>query len=596
MDFSLFSALKADAWLTIAILVVMFILLARTKIQAEFIYMGAMACLFITGVLDARKTFSSFTAISVVTLATLCIVTSGVVHSGALSWIIDKTLGKPKRYTTALIRMMLTAAMCSTFVFDSVATTTMMRKIKGWAKSLSLAPSKLLLPLSFAATLGGMCTMIGSPSNILIYSLLYHYQDLQNHVFTPLVPGLCCLVAGILVILLTRRLLPDRRTARDILEEIGEYTVEFLVPETSDLVGKKVGESNVLFVNGGRLIEIMRGEEMEIICPVSPDETIHVGDRLIYAGQADVIMDIRNDHELTLAQPILSTNDPKQGHQFYMASLQHDSLLVGETMESCDFEEVQNAVLVAVVREGELVDENPCKIKLTHQDVLLLEGSPTRKRVLEKTASRDLVFLEEHEKPKKTFRIALAIGIVAMMVALEQFGSMILLQAAFLAAVLMLITRCCSTTQAWYSFNWNTILVFASSVAFAFAIQKTAISYVLAKCIVDLCDANPILSLICLCLMASIATEFAASTLIAAIFYPVAMATALTLSVSFLPFVIALMIACSSNFISPLSSPSNKLVYGEGGYRTLDYLPVGILMKVVVLAVEVTAILLFFDI
>ncbi len=529
-----------------------------------------------------------------VTLATLCIVMSGVVHSGALSWIIDKTLGKPKRYTTALVRMMLTAAMCSAFVFDSVATTTIMKKIKGWGGSLSLTPSKLLLPLSFAATLGGLCTMVGSPSNILIYSLLYHYQDVQNHVFTPFVPGICCVVAGILVLLLTRRLLPERRTARDILEEIGEYTVEFLVPETSDLVGKKVGETNVLFVKGGRLIEIMRGDEMEIICPVSTDETIHVGDRLIYAGQADVIMDIRNHHELTLAQPVLSATDKSQEHQFYMASLQHDSLLVGESMESCDFEEVQNAVLVAVVREGELVDENPYKIKLTHQDVLLLEGSPTRKRVLEKTASKDLVFLEEHEKPKKTFRIALAIGVVAMLVTLEQFGAMILLQAAFLAAVLMLITRCCTTTQAWYSFNWNTILIFASSVAFAFAMQKTAISYVLTKWIVGLCDANPIGCLVCLCLLASIATEFAASTLVAALFYPVAMSTALSLNVSFLPFVIALMIACSTNFVSPLSSPSNRLIYGEGGYRPLDYLPVGILMKMVVLAVEVTMVVVFF--
>ena len=598
MDFivltSLLSSLKAEAWITLAILIVMFILLLKTKIPSEFVYFGTMASFYITGALSEKETFSSFSTIAVVTVGVLYVVMAGLIHTGVLNWVIDKTLGKPRQYSSALFRMMVPAALCSAIIFNSVVTTVFMKKIKAWARSLSLAPSKMLLPLSYAAGLGGVCTIIGTPPNILLSSMVRHDLSVQMDFFAPFIPGICCAVAGILVLILFRRLLPDRRTPQEIFEEAHEYTVEFLVPDDSYLVGRTVEETKLLIVEGGRLAEIVR-DGKKVICPVQPDETIEQGDRLIYAGRADELMQLRKTHELAMAEPVFSVKEPTMKRLFYTASLQHDSLLAGYSMSNCDLESNHNVTLLAVVREGELIDENPYKVKLGFQDVLLFEGNPDRKGVLEKTAAKDLIFVDSIYSPKYGVRTLVSFLIVMAMILLQHLGVMTLLQSAMLAAIAMMATYCCTTTQAWHAINWNTIMVFASSIAIAVAVQHSGISYVIAKEIVTISGWNPIAAIVCICVLASITTEFITDTAVAAIFYPIALTTALLLGQDAVPFIIALMIAVSTCFATPIGTPSNRLVYSEGGYHPYDYLTVGIPMKLVTLVVSITVISLLYD-
>ncbi len=598
MDFivltSFLSSLKTEAWITLAILIVMFILLLKTKIPSEFVYFGTMASLYITGALKEKEAFSSFSTIAVVTVGVLYVVMAGLIHTGVLNWVIDKTLGKPRQYSSALFRMMVPAALCSTIIFNSVVTMVFMKKIKAWARSLKLAPSKMLLPLSYAASLGGVCTIIGTPPNILLTSMVRHDLSIQLDFFAPFIPGICCAAVGIVFLILSRRLLPDRRTPQEIFEEVHEYTVEFLVPEDSCLVGKTVEEARLLIVEGGRLAEIVR-DGKKVICPVLSDETIEKGDRLIYAGRADELMQLRKAHELTMAEPIFSVNEPTMKRQFYTASLQHDSLLGGYSMSNCDFETNHNAVLLAVVREGELLDENPYDVKVSFQDVLLFEGNPDQKRVLEKTAAKDLVFVDSIYSPKYSARTLVAFLIVVAMILLQHLGVMTLLQSAMLAAVAMMVTYCCTTTQAWHSINWNIVMIFASSIAIAVAVQHSGIAYLLSKEIITISGWNPVAALVCVCVLASIATEFITDTAVAAIFYPIALTTALMLGQDAVPFIIALMMSASSCFATSIGTPSNRLVYSEGGYHPHDYLAIGILMKLVTLVVSVTVVSWLYD-
>ncbi len=184
--------------------------------------------------------------------------------------------------------------------------------------------------------------------------------------------------------------------------------------------------------------------------------------------------------------------------------------------------------------------------------------------------------------------------VMLAMVLLSAFNVMSLLQAGFLAAGAMLVTRCCTTQQAWQSINWSVIMIFAGSVCLGTAIDRTGIATVLANNILNVCGSNALMALICICLVATFVTEFISNTAAAAIFYPIAYQTAVTLDANPITFCIALMIAVSSSFATPIGSPTHMLVYGEGGYRFFDFARIGLVMNIVILAANIFIVTLVF--
>ena len=219
-----------DAWITIVTVLVMFSVMLFTKLRSDVVFLSAIGILFVTGVLDAKEAFSGFSSTSVITVGVLFVVVAGLTHTGVLQWIVKHLLGTPDSYSKAVTRLMLPVAVLSSFLSNTTVVTLFVNIVKMWSKKLGVSPSKLLIPLSYASGMGGVCTLIGTPPNLIISGLYEEKTGEAMNVLTTTIPGLFCLAVGILSVIAMRRLLPERNAPENAFESTGEYTVELQVP------------------------------------------------------------------------------------------------------------------------------------------------------------------------------------------------------------------------------------------------------------------------------------------------------------------------------------------------------------------------------
>lgn len=593
MEEILFCGLNLYAWITIAIVLTMFAVLAFTKLPADLVFMGGMTALYVSGVLSVKETLAGFSAESVVTIGVLFVVIAGLMYSGVVQWIVRYVLGTPSSYGKAVVRLMLPVAVLSSFLSNTSVVALFLNVVKMWAKKLGISPSRLLIPLSYAACMGGVCTLIGTPPNLIISGFYAQDTGTALNVFTPLLPGLFCLFVGILSILAFRKLLPERKSAEDSFKSISDYTVELLVPADCRYIGQTVEEAALDDVKGGHLIEIVRFDK-EVITPVPADEFIMGGDRLVYSGQIDIILELKHSHGLVNAtHPVFSLDEMEKGRKIYTASIDFGCPLIGSAISETDFEQRHGVVLVAVSRRGERIDSSPREIKLRLGDVLLLEcpSSFKRSRISEREGLR---FFDSEDVPNIGKKTLVSSLIMLAMLLLSTFEVIPILQSCFLAAFAMIITRCCSIEQARDSINWNVLMIFAGSVCLGTAIEKSGIAVVLANGLLNVCGDSPLLVLVAICFLGTFITEFISNTACAAMFYPIAYRAALTMGANPLTFCVALMIAVSSSFATPIGSPTHMLVYSVGGYRFTDFMKIGIPMNIIILAANILIVTLLF--
>jgi di/tricarboxylate transporter len=469
----------------------MFTVLLFTKLRADLVFLSAVAVLYLTGVLDAKEAFSGISSPSVVVIGVLFVVVAGLTHTGVLQWIVKNLLGQPKSYAHAVVRLMLPVAALSSFLSNTTVVTLFVGIVKMWSKKLGIAPSKLLIPLSYASGMGGVCTLIGTPPNLIISGLYADKTGTTMNVLATTLPGLFCLLVGVLSIIAMRRLLPDRKPQESSFDDTVEYTVEMIVPSDNKFIGETLGYAGLLNVNGGRLLKMSHFDNAEV--PIDENEFLMGGVHLVFAGQVKEIMELTKTHGLVLGE--------------------------------------------------EVVNVGP------------------------KTLLSSLIML--------------------VMVIVSAMGILPLLHCAFLAAFAMLLLRCCSPDQAMKAVNWDILMVFAGSVVLGLAIQKTGIAERMAFGILDVCGTNPLVVMTAICFVGTFITEFISNTAAGAMFFPIMYQAAEKLGYEPYPFLIALMISVSSSFATPIGSPTHMLVYGPGGYRFSDFMRIGLLMNLIILAANI---------
>jgi len=488
---SLFLGFGLDAWITIVTVLGMFTVLLLTKLRADLVFLGAIGILYVTGVLDAKEAFSGFSSTSVIVIGVLFVVVAGLTYTGVLQWIVKHLLGQPKTYTKAVVRLMLPVAGLSSFLSNTTVVALFVGIVKMWSKKLNISPSKLLIPLSYASGMGGVCTLIGTPPNLIISGLYTDHTGISMNVLATTVPGLFCLFIGVLSIIAMRRLLPDRKAPESDSEDTAEYTVEMLVPSNNKFIGETLGYAGLLDVKGGRLIKIHHFDNVAV--PINENEFIMGGDHMVFAGSIKDILELQNTHGLVKGEEVLN---------------------------------IGSKTLVSTI-------------------------------------------------------------IMIAMVVVSALGVMPLLQCAFIAAAAMLLLRCCTPNQAMKAINWDILMVFAGSVVLGLAIQKTGVAEQLALAILDVCGTNPIVVMTAICFVGTFATEFISNTAAGAMFFPIMYEAAEKLGYEPYPFLIALMVSVSSSFATPIGSPTHMLVYGPGGYRFSDFMRIGLLMNLIILAANI---------
>jgi di/tricarboxylate transporter len=275
-----------------------------------------------------------------------------------------------------------------------------------------------------------------------------------------------------------------------------------------------------------------------------------------------------------------------------MSYVNFKSSLIGKKMCNISFEEENNTVLVAIARNGEVVQGSPREIELQAGDTLLLE-CPNGFKISEEL-QQDMMEIENESLYKPGMKTLYSSLIMIAMVVVSTMGWMTLLQASFTAAMAMIICKFCSIKQARESIDWSLLMIFAGSISLGTAIEETGIAEWISGGILTLCEGNPYIALIGVCTVAVFLTEFASNTATAAIFFPIAYQTAVTLNVNPLTFCVALMVAVSSGYAAPIGSPTHMLVYGPGGYRFSDFFKIGIPLDIIMLIANICITLLLF--
>lgn len=586
MESLIFLGFNLYAWITIATVLGMFTVLLVTKWRADVVFLAAVGVLYVTGVLDAKEAFSGFSSTSVVTVGVLFVVVAGLTRTGVLYYVVRYLLGTPATYFKAVVRLMLPVAFLSSFLSNTTVVALFVNIVRMWSKKLGVSASKLLIPLSYASGMGGVCTLIGTPPNLIISGLYEDKTGVAMNILSTAVPGLFCLTVGVLSVIAMRRLLPDRKAPESAFQATTEYTVEVQVPSDNKYIGQTLAEAGLFHVKGGSLIEMYHFDEMPT--PVTEDEPIMGGDHLVYAGEIDEIIEMAYNHGLvSAAHHVFSASEvDDDNRRLRTAYVTFGSNLIGTAMCDTTLEKDNNMVLAAVARRGERIHQAPRQVALQAGDTLLFV-CPKHMNVNTAALSSNLCFFDSDEIPDIGNGTIISMLIMIAMVTLSALGVMPLLQCAFLAAAAMLLFRCCNMEQAMRAVNWEILMVFAGSAVLGLAIQKTGIAEWVATGILDVCGTNPLVVMTAVCFVATFITEFISNTAAGAMFFPIMYDAAEKLGYEPFPFLIALMIAVSSSFATPIGSPTHMLVYAPGGYRFSDFMRIGLPMNIIILMANI---------
>ena len=594
MDSVLFLGLSAHAWITIVTVLSIFIVMARTRIPAEIAFLGALTILLVTGVVSEEEGMAGFGSEPVVVHAAFFVIIAGLMQSGVLYWLTKNVLGDPKNYKRAIVKLMIPMSLLAAVLNSVNVVALFIDAVKIWARKLNIAPSKLLLPLSYAATLGGMCTLLGNSSNLIIAGLYMHQSGQTMNLFAPLLPGLVLTVVGVLLVIMLQKFIPPRDSAEQSFETTSDYTVELLVPTDNPAVGETVESAGLMQVKGGTLVEIVRFDK-EIIMPVKKDEWILGGDRLIYAGQINEILELKRTHGLAAAdRHVWSINDIDSKRKMRTAYVSFGSELIGTSMTQCDFEQKNDVALVAVARQGKRVQGQPREIRLQAGDTLLLECPPKDDEKLEQNNRRSLTFFDSHFVPHLGLRTIYSAVILVLMFLLSSFHVLPLMATTMMAAGAMLVLKCCRMERVVRYIEWELLLILGTTVVFSVAITKTGIADVIAHGVLDLCGSNPYVVMAVMCLLASIVSEFVSDVGSAAVFFPIMYQQAILMGCNPMPFVMSLMLSVTISFASPIGSSTHMLIYGPGSFRFTDFARLGVVMHIVLLIVMLVTVNLIY--
>ena len=580
------------AWITLITVIAVMGVLLFTKIRTDAVFLIAIGILFVTGVLDAGEVCSGFSSSAVVVTGVLTVVVAGLRYTGVLQWMMKHIFGLPGSLPRVLLRMMIPVSITSAFINNTTVTALFSDLVKQWARKLNMPASKLYLPMVYAVLLGGVCTLIGTPSNIVISELFEEASGYTMTMFTPLIPGLITLVVGLAVVILLRKWLPERKAPEEAFGPTPDYTVELLVPSDNPYIGKTLGEAGLFHVKGGNLIEIYHFDDLQ--SPANEDEYVMGGDRLIYAGQIDEILELKNNHFLAIADhPVFSLSETKRSSNLRTASIPFGSSLIGNTIAGSRLEKDYNLILVAVARRGNRIEASPREVKLRAGDTLLFE-CPRDMKVYAERLSSQLQFSESKEVYETGPQTLVSTLILTAMLILTSLNVVSLLEGTVMAALAMILCRCCSVSQAMDSINWNVLMGMAGSIVLGTAISKTGVAEQAALGILEVCGAHPLVIMVAVSMVAAVFTQLVMNVAVGAMFFSIMYQAAIQIGYEPITFLIALMIAVNTSFATPIGAPANMMVYGPGGYRFSDYMRIGVPLTLIVTVTGIAAACLTF--
>jgi di/tricarboxylate transporter len=569
-----------QAWLAVATVMAVVGLLATTRVAPDLLLLGGVLFLTLVGVLSPTDALAGLVNQGMVTVALLFVVAAGVRETGLMSGLAPRLLGRPRSIGVAQLRLMVPVTLLSAFLNNTPVVAIFIPTVSEWARRQRLATSKLMIPLSYAAIIGGTCTMIGTSTNLIVNSLYAeHVGGRGLGLFEISRIGVpYALAASVFLVFASRWLLPTaRQPLEETFEDPREYTVEMIVEESSPLIGRTIEGAGLRHLPGLYLIEIQREDRVRAAPP--PTERLRAGDRLVFAGIVESVVDLRNMRGLVPAgTPRFEIGGERSQRTLLEAVVSDECELLGQTIRDGRFRSRYDAAVIAVARNGRRLEQKIGDITLQAGDALLLEAHSDLGARLRNNREFFLVSPIEGSTTPRHHRAGVALVILGVMVAAAAFGVLSMLVAAATAAAAMLVTGCLTADEARRAIDWQVLLAIVGAFGIGRALEITGAASAMADALLGAVGANPWVALAAVWLVTAVATEVITNNGAAVLVFPLAFATAERLGVSPMPFVIAIMMAASASFATPIGYQTNMMVYGPGGYRFVDFLRAGLPM------------------
>lgn len=580
--------LGPDAIATLLVIAGCFSLLITTRLPADMVLLAGVAVLVFANILTPSEALAGAASEGLATVAVLFVVAQALSDTGVVSWISYNLLGRPKNVASAQLRLMAPVAVFSSVLNNTPVVAMMVPAVRDWARRNNISSSQLMIPLSYAAIIGGTCTVVGTSTNLVVNDMLKKQSGVDGLALFDLawvgIP--CTLVVLGLTIATSRWLLPDRKGEAQRFEDARQYVVEMLVEPGSPLVGKSIENAGLRQLPGMFLIEIDR--KGRILTAVSPRETLEGDDRLIFAGDVRSVVDLKNIHGLRVADDQVFKLDTRQSARSLVEVVISPNFpFVGKSVRDMGFRNHYGAAIIAISRDGQHLKTKIGGVELRPGDTLLLE---THEDFVENQRySRDFLLVSkiENSRPVRHEQRGTSGFILLGMVAVVGTGLLSMFKAALLAAAMLVLTRCVRIRDARRSIDWEVLLVIAASIGLGSAMDKTGAAQSIAEVIIGASAGSPVGLLISLFALTAAFSAVISNMAAAVILFPVAIAASQGLGVAPEPLAVTLMIGASTCFATPIGYQTNLMVYGPGNYQFQDFVKIGVPLTLAVGVVTV---------
>lgn len=575
-------------WAVIAVILLCLFLLITTRLSADVVFLGGLTLLIVGQAIPPSEAIEGFSNQGMLTVAALYVVAAGLKETGAIHYVVNQIIGLSKNIRRVQIRIMAPVMVFSAFLNNTPVVASFIPALEDWARKNQVAVSKILIPLSYAAILGGTCTLIGTSTNLIVNGLLIQEASTSGiGIFEPALIGIPCAIAGFIYLsLFSEKMLPARGSGFDTFRDPREYTIEMIVDDGSSLVGKTVEEAGLRNLPGLYLVEIYRKDH--IIAAVDPDQELHSKDRLIFTGIVDSIVDLQQIQGLKPAtDQVFKLNSSRRERLLIEAVVSPTHPVNGKTIRNGRFRNIYDAVVLAVSRNGERVKEKVGDIRLKTGDTLLLEAHPNFLEQYKNSSDYYLTSGISNSKPPNYKKSGTAWAILALMVSTAALGIFSMFQASFLAAGLMVVSGCVNASVAKDYIDWSVLLIIAASLGIGGALEYTGAATVLAERFLSYTAQHPHLALAGVYLSTWILTELITNNAAAVLIFPIAISLASSFGVDYMPFVMTIIMAASASFSTPIGYQTNLMVYGPGGYRFTDFTKIGLPLNLMVAVITI---------
>jgi di/tricarboxylate transporter len=573
-------------WFTIILILLMTAALLKEWAEPDLIIFSTLLLLILGGVISTQEAFIGFSNAGMLTVGFLFVVAAAMQRTGTFNHVGNILLGKKGPISVKLLRFLFPVAGISAFFNNTPVVAMLIPAVRLWAKRNDYPVSKFLIPLSYAAILGGTCTLIGTSTTLVVHGLMLENGMEGMGFFEITKIGLPVAAIGLsLVALLGHRLLPSRT---EPMAQLGEQTREFVVAvRVTDAyrnIGLTLEEAGLRHLKGLYLFQIER--QGSTITPVPPTMRIRLGDRLFFTGLPETILELQRTPGLNVIKDEAFDLRHYDSDSFgtFEVVISPNSPLVGKNVRESNFRAHYNAVILAIHRSGGRIQKKIGDIVLRSGDTLLLLAP--NDFFTRYYHSRDFYLVTKSittpSKPKwYTF---FSLGILIAMIVIMATGVLPILVAVSLAAVILVASRCISPEDAWTSVDWSVLLIIASAFGISKGLQNSGVAHFLAeKLIIGLGIFGPLGLLAGIYFITSFYTEIITNNAAAALVFPITLAMTRQAGIDDpRPFLIALALAASASFATPIGYQTNLMVYGPGGYRFRDFLKIGIPMNITI--------------